>query len=488
MRITEQSNPITQHIDRVTAHERGLLLYEAEREIFSKTALFHPNFLFQLETLRLKVRDCLGRNGLLIMGGAGTSGRLAMLNKYRLNSGIKNQVISLLAGGPDAFFRAKENVEDSPLAGIQAFPETGDRPFIYLGISCGLSAAYVAGQLHHALEKKAEQVVLLGFNRLEDASARVLPGINTSLDKIINSNEVLLLNPLLGPEPITGSTRMKGGTATRIIIAALLANLPVEETITAASDLHQRFKQQVLKADLLSERLEQAHRGFLNGRPIVYWGDEQTTGAAMLDASECPPTFGTLADQVQVWSEPSAKPIFREIQDLSYISQTSLDLKFPKDQAEVFPIRLFQDTVYGKPCLGFGFPQPFHSALNVPFQDLWLKWWLNTFSTALFTGLGKVHGNLMIDLRVSNLKLWDRAVRMISVLSRCDPAAAENAMLAELGISPSCSASQRIVASVACDRLVGKSVLRLLRLDSKENRRLLASGSPLRFWLSGSGF
>ncbi|MDJ0839110.1 MAG: hypothetical protein QNK37_21520 [Acidobacteriota bacterium] len=428
MRITEQSNPITASIDDQPIPEMVRLIGLAEQEIFGSKpwgpALRGSRFVKKLETLRERIGWTLGDDGgKVIIGGAGTSGRLAV-QAATLHEDAR--VVGLIAGGMDAFITAKEGAEDSAEAGRRDYLEALDNApaSVYVGISCGLSAAYVAGQVHEALKKPGATVAVIGFNPLEDADTRPLPEIGGNFKELLQqletTNHGVLLNPVLGPEPITGSTRMKGGSATRIILDILLGEGPAGGHLETYARLQETLFRELNLADLI----EGATRSLTQGSGIVYLAGSREGLMTMLDASECPPTFGSRLTQVQAFVPPK----FRKVMPALDVTGLLFEEALPRDFSDHMLIPVSFRPRYGWP-LGFepGFPlflpeQVRAELAEMPLswrttaQDMALKWMLNTFSTCSFIGAGKVFGNRMIDLRISNLKLFDRALRIISEL------------------------------------------------------------------------
>lgn len=146
--------------------------------------------------------------GRLIYFGAGTSGRLGVLDAsecpptFRADPGMVQGVI---AGGNEAMFRAKEGAEDSPELGVQDVDarDIGAKDIV-MGIAAGGTTPYVHGAIHRGKERGARSIFL----------TCVQPTSNEPPADII-------LRPLVGPEVLTGSTRLKAGTATKLVLNTL---------------------------------------------------------------------------------------------------------------------------------------------------------------------------------------------------------------------------------------------------------------------------
>ena len=137
--------------------------------------------------------------------GAGTSGRLGVLDASEIPptfSAPQNLFIGLIAGGDKALRQSIEGAEDSAenaLLDLEPFQLNANDTLI--GISCSGAASYVISALDHAREKGAKTIYLVTNPR---------PYSMTNVDVVIHADT--------GPEIVTGSTRMKAGTATKMIL------------------------------------------------------------------------------------------------------------------------------------------------------------------------------------------------------------------------------------------------------------------------------
>jgi len=152
------------------------------------------------------VVDSFRRGGRLIYVGAGTSGRLGVLDASEMPPTYRTDpamVQGIIAGGLDALVRAQEGAEDHPERGAAAIDEreVGPADFV-LGIATSGSTPFVHGALRRARERGARTGFLLC----------TYPG-----EQLTRTHDVVIA-PLVGPEVITGSTRMKAGTATKMVL------------------------------------------------------------------------------------------------------------------------------------------------------------------------------------------------------------------------------------------------------------------------------
>ncbi|HSG48421.1 MAG TPA: N-acetylmuramic acid 6-phosphate etherase, partial [Longimicrobiales bacterium] len=144
--------------------------------------------------------------GRLIYVGAGTSGRLGVLDAAEMPPTYgtdPDMVQGVIAGGYAALVRAQEGAEDHPEGGAAAMDErsVGERDFV-LGIATSGTTPYVHGALARARERGARTGFLL---------------CTPPAESLREAHDVVIA-PLVGPEVITGSTRMKAGTATKLVL------------------------------------------------------------------------------------------------------------------------------------------------------------------------------------------------------------------------------------------------------------------------------
>lgn len=151
------------------------------------------------------VADQLGKGGRLIYFGAGTSGRLGVLDASECPPTFRTDprmVEGVIAGGMEAMFRAKEGAEDSAPGGAKDVDDRDVGPNdVVMGIASGGTTPYVWGALNRATERGAKTIFL--------SCVQPVPG---------EPKVHVVLRPITGPEVLTGSTRMKAGTATKLIL------------------------------------------------------------------------------------------------------------------------------------------------------------------------------------------------------------------------------------------------------------------------------
>jgi N-acetylmuramic acid 6-phosphate etherase len=204
-RLTEQRNPRSMRIDQLSTLEIVDLINAEDRMVAEAVGEERDAIARAIDI----VVDCFHRGGRLIYVGAGTSGRLGVLDAsempptYRTNPAM---VQGIIAGGFDALVRAQEGAEDHPEDGARDIDarEVGADDFV-VGIATSGTTPYVHGALKRARERGARTGFLLCTYPTPD---------------LLETHDVVIA-PLVGPEVITGSTRMKAGTATKMVLNTL---------------------------------------------------------------------------------------------------------------------------------------------------------------------------------------------------------------------------------------------------------------------------
>lgn len=245
-RLTEQPNPRTARIDQLTTLEIVDLINAEDRMVAEAVAEERREIARCVDI----VVDCFSRGGRLIYVGAGTSGRLGVLDASEMppTYGTEPRLVQgVIAGGYDALVRAQEGAEDRPGDGAAEMDARGVGPDDFvLGIATSGTTPYVHGALARARERGART----GFLLCTYPSRQL-----TDLHDVV-------ISPLVGPEVITGSTRMKAGTATKMVLNTLTTsamvrlgkvygNLMVDLQVTCEKlrDRGERILMQVLGLD-----------------------------------------------------------------------------------------------------------------------------------------------------------------------------------------------------------------------------------------------
>jgi N-acetylmuramic acid 6-phosphate etherase len=201
-RLTEQRNPRSMRIDQMSSLEIVDLINAEDRLIAAAVS----DERLQIARAIDLVVEGLRKGGRLVYVGAGTSGRLGVLDASEMPPTYRtdpDMVQGVIAGGFDALLRAQEGAEDHPEDGAAAMEERsiGPNDFV-LGIAASGTTPYVHGALRRARERGARTGFLL---------------CTYPSEQLLQTHDVVIA-PLVGPEVVTGSTRMKAGTATKMVL------------------------------------------------------------------------------------------------------------------------------------------------------------------------------------------------------------------------------------------------------------------------------
>ena len=201
-RLTEQRNPRSEGLDRLGALEIVQLINREDRTVAGAVDK-EATAVARAAELAVAAFRAGGR---LVYVGAGTSGRLGVLDAAEMPPTYgtdPSMVQGVLAGGFQALVRAQEGAEDRPEDGAAAMDEreVGAADFV-LGIAASGTTPFVHGALARARERGASTGFLLC----------------TSPSRALRDAHDVVIAPLAGPEIVTGSTRMKAGTATKLVL------------------------------------------------------------------------------------------------------------------------------------------------------------------------------------------------------------------------------------------------------------------------------
>ena len=201
---TEARNPRTAHIDQLSTHDMLALINQEDATVAGAVAVELPAIARAVDAITAR----FSRGGRLFYIGAGTSGRLGVLDASECPPTFSvppTLVQGLIAGGDSALRKSSEHSEDSPEQGAQDLAAAGfAEADTLVGIAASGRTPYVLGALAHARSLAA---LTIGLS--------CVPGSPVSLQSDI------AITPVTGPEVITGSTRMKAGTATKLVLNML---------------------------------------------------------------------------------------------------------------------------------------------------------------------------------------------------------------------------------------------------------------------------
>ncbi len=509
--VTELSNELTLDLDLADSMGIARLLRQSDAQLFAgwrdypcmfdKEVVDHCAQLAEIVARAIKA----GEKGIILMAGAGTSGRFAALISRSFNrllrAAHKPPIFKpLVAGGYKALVKAQEGAEDDPALAVQDMKNIlpdGMTQIVYFGITCGLSAPYIGGQIDYLAPMKQATSVLVGFNPLSSARDMPVENWDKTFAEVIRPLEgterFYVLNPIYGPEAIMGSTRLKGGSATKILLETIFY-VGLELAGVAAPDASGRppsvddpesIKARILEllrlyretvqaaydqAEDIASLIRVAGSTLRSGGRINYLGRETAGIVGIIDATECPPTFGASFEDVRGFLRGGWPDLLDEKNDLSangpeyhidldYFDKEKLpnlakgDLVLGIAIGELGPVTraLLEKSEKSKATTGvilvaavppkkddlpgnlehryiieipsIGFQPGFHNL-----AELALKIILNALSSGGHVQVGKVYHNRMIDLRISNQKLYFRALGTIERLTGVDAESARVAL------------------------------------------------------------
>ena len=201
---TERRNPASAHIDSCSTLEMVTIMQQEDSKIAAAIEKILPEIARAID----ETSQRLERGGRLFYLGAGTSGRLGILDASECppTYGTDPELVQgLIAGGTPAIFRAQEGAEDNPDLAVQDLKEHGfTEKDVLVGIAASGRTPYVIGGLNYA---KALGALTIALSCSEHSKIAALADI--------------ALTPVTGPEIVTGSTRMKAGTAQKLVLNML---------------------------------------------------------------------------------------------------------------------------------------------------------------------------------------------------------------------------------------------------------------------------
>ncbi|MDP2439668.1 MAG: hypothetical protein Q8P67_28295 [archaeon] len=607
MPFTERRNELTTRLDQENGEGMVRLLGLADAQMYPEL-LERRELLERLCELEECVRELVATGeGVCVFSGCGTSGRtgLAVASNHNAQLPEGHQVFdALLAGTFYALLVPQESDEDNPLQGAKDLEELlqahgvvegSGRRAVYVGITCGLSAAYVAGQLDYAMNhpELCSAVACLGFNPASLARDVPIEGWHSTFRQVVarlqqpqeedtgvlvfvtdestvglGPQKRLLINPVIGPEAVQGSSRMKGGSMTKLLLEAVIsaARLPRQETVEGrVAQLEgallcfqecqrgmyadQQFCQQ------LGLVLATAGASLEEGGRVLYLATSASAGwLAMIDASECFCTYGSALTDVRCfipggWARfgnsqltelltsnpdpllrvshddiPWDTLTFRDTaivvsDDLSPASAVdailaaalaqsaakgfflcnlavSSDASAPALTSSLLSqVTIRAEHVMARPAIPMGpsSGSPLFDSSPGIFSDLLLKLCLNAVSTGAHVLKGKVYENQMVDLAVSNTKLYFRSIGIIARIASVSDTAARDCLLQAIYQASSepfsserylqLPVSAHIVAAHKLSRVIPISLLLAMKLASSvEDARRMLQEQPIVSW------
>ena len=206
---TEARNPRSRRLDLLSVRAVVDLLLDEDRRALQAAARVGA----AVARAASEFARCYASGGRIVFAGAGTSGRLGVIEAAECPPTFgtdPRRIRAAIAGGRAAVFAAREGAEDDAAAGARAVSSLGEGDLV-VGISASSVTPFVRGALQQARRRGAASVlVTCAGRRVERAVADIVIAIDT------------------GPEVLTGSTRLKAGSATKAVLNAITTAAMVE--------------------------------------------------------------------------------------------------------------------------------------------------------------------------------------------------------------------------------------------------------------------
>jgi N-acetylmuramic acid 6-phosphate etherase len=213
--LTEARNPASEHLDDLSTLDMLRVINDEDATVAAAVRAELPSIAKAIDAIAAR----FDRGGRLFYIGAGTSGRLGVLDAsecpptFSVSPGL---VQGLIAGGDGALRLSSEHSEDSPELGAQDLSAAG---FAELDTLVGIAASgrtpYVLGAMNYARQRGALTV-----------------GLSCVPNSALAEAAEIAITPATGPEVLTGSTRMKAGTATKLVLNMLSTGVMVRTGAT----------------------------------------------------------------------------------------------------------------------------------------------------------------------------------------------------------------------------------------------------------------
>ncbi|MGR5095890.1 N-acetylmuramic acid 6-phosphate etherase [Vibrio maritimus] len=202
--VSEGRNPETMDIDLLSSEQILVRMNQQDSLVPLAVEKVIPDIAKAVDA----ITDAFKQGGRLLYVGAGTSGRLGVLDASECPPTFgtdPDMVVGIIAGGKDAMFKAKEGAEDDPVLGAQDLKDIAlsDKDVV-VGIAASGRTPYVIGALEYTNGVGATSVAL---------------SCNPASDIANIAN--IAISPVVGPEALTGSTRLKSGTAQKLVLNML---------------------------------------------------------------------------------------------------------------------------------------------------------------------------------------------------------------------------------------------------------------------------
>jgi len=199
--VTENRNPESENIDMLSTYDMLKVINNEDKKVALAVEKTLPEIALAVDA----AANAFQNGGRLIYCGAGTSGRLGILDASECppTFGVPaNQVVGLIAGGHQAILQAVENAEDNRELAIKDVQSINfNKHDVLVGIAASGRTPYVLAAMEYALSQGA-------------IVASISCNPNSPMGKLAN----ISITPVVGPEIVTGSSRMKAGSAQKLVL------------------------------------------------------------------------------------------------------------------------------------------------------------------------------------------------------------------------------------------------------------------------------
>jgi len=211
-RITEQRNPNTYQIDELQTADVLKIINQEDKKVAAAVNKIIPKIQQVIDRIAPRMK----KGGRLFYVGAGTSGRLGILDAVECKptfSVSPERVIGILAGGEKAMFRSQEDIEDNAELGAEKIRSYEISPNdSVVGIAASGKTPFVIGAVEAARKEGAFTAALV-----------------CNQDSALAAAAEMEMAVIVGPEVVTGSTRMKAGTAQKMILNMISTTVMIKQ-------------------------------------------------------------------------------------------------------------------------------------------------------------------------------------------------------------------------------------------------------------------
>lgn len=202
--VTESRNQASEAIDTLSTIDMLKVINDEDKKVAPAVEKVLPQIAAAVDKIAL----AFSHGGRLVYCGAGTSGRLGILDASECPPTYgtpPEMVIGLIAGGHQAILKAVENAEDNPIQGERDLRDLHfNQHDVLVGIAASGRTPYVIGAMSYAKSQGAGVIAL-----------------SCNPDSPISRLADIAIEPVVGPEVVTGSSRMKAGTAQKLVLNML---------------------------------------------------------------------------------------------------------------------------------------------------------------------------------------------------------------------------------------------------------------------------